>query len=358
MAMVSMMFVLLMIVLGLLGGIAAVGLVLLLVGVFRGRKPKYAGKRSPTVCMVIGGILLTLALLPGALLSVEVVRSLMTAGIGQTAYESVPDHWRGDRWVDDETAAEEAIDALLTAADSGDREAFAENFTQELREREDFDAVMDTFFAAYPGGLSSCVRSSDGPGGTGSYDEGHVVKESSITYRCMLGEEWYYLSLDYCYQNTDHPEQVGVTAFTVMDLPARAVYMEHVFDEEGYGAGIWLLCDRLSPQGVEARMIDRYPLLWTSTDAPKLTADEWRALCGKCHRMDDPAFKKAVGSPNGAINRLYEYYYEMADEDGEPRWVCVTADSPYGVILGVYPCNAETIYYEEPIWEAEEKNKE
>ena len=75
--------------------------------------------------------------------------------------------------------------------------------------------------------------------------------------------------------------------------------------------------------------------------------------------MDDPAFKKAVGSPNGAIDRLYEYYYEMAGDDtGEDRCICVVADAPYGGILGIYPCNAETIYYEEPIWEAEEKNKE
>ena len=65
MAMVSMMFVLLLIVLGLLVGIAAAGLVLLVIGAVRRRKPQNAGKRSPTVCMVIGGILLTLALLPG-----------------------------------------------------------------------------------------------------------------------------------------------------------------------------------------------------------------------------------------------------------------------------------------------------
>lgn len=358
MAMVSMMFVLLLIVLGLLGAIAAVGLVLLAVGVVNRRKPRYAGKRSPTVCMVLGGILLALSLLPGAVLSVKMIGTLITTATtiaGQTMYECVPDRWRNDRWVTDEQAADEAIDALLTSADSGDRDAFAKNFTPALQERDDFDAAVDAFLAAYPKGLSQCERSSDGPGGTGSYDAGHVVKESSITYRCMLDGEWYYLTLDYCYQNTDNSEQVGVYAFTVMDLPARAVYMEHVFDEEGYGEDIWLLCDRLSSQGVTARMIDRYPLLWTSTDAPKLTADEWRALCANCHRMDDSAFKDAVGSPNAAIDRLYEYYYEMASEDGEPRCACVVADSPYGEIFGVYPCTTDTIFYDAPIWESEKE---
>ena len=356
MAMVSIMIVLLLIVLGLLGAMAVVGLILLVVGVVNRRKPQYAGKRSPTVCMVLGGGALALSLLLGTVLSVNMIGRLIaavTTSAGHTTYECVPDHWRNDRWVTDDQAADEAIDALLTAADSGNREAFTKNFTSVLQERDDFDAAVDAFFAAYPKGLSQCERSSDGPGGTASFDAGHVVKESSITYRCMLDGEWYYLSLDYCYQNTDNPEQVGVYAFTVMDLPARAVYMERVFDEEGYGEDVCLLCDRVSPQGVTARMIDRYPLLWTTTDTPKRTADEWRTLCEECHRMDDPVFKDAVGSPNAAIDRLDEYYYEMAPEDGEPRCACVTAASPYGEILGVYPCTTDTIFYDAPIWESE-----
>ena len=59
-------------------------------------------------------------------------------------YDSVPERWRNE-WVSDSRAASEVIKALLSSADSGDREAFSENFTPELQASDDFAETLDAF---------------------------------------------------------------------------------------------------------------------------------------------------------------------------------------------------------------------
>ena len=59
-------------------------------------------------------------------------------------YDSVPERWRNE-WVSDHRAASEVIEALLSSADSGDREAFSENFTPELQASDDFAETLDAF---------------------------------------------------------------------------------------------------------------------------------------------------------------------------------------------------------------------
>ena len=151
MAFVSMMFVALVIAAVILGGMLLIGLVLLIVGIVGRRKPQNKGKRFPTACIVAGGGMLGVPVILAAALVVESVIAVVRTTTERTEYEFVPDRWRNEWVTDDNEAAQEAVNALLLAADKGDRDGFAGNFTPALQQSEGFNEALDAFFAAYPG---------------------------------------------------------------------------------------------------------------------------------------------------------------------------------------------------------------
>ena len=153
MAFVSMMFVFFLIAAVILGALLITGLVLLIVGIVRKCSKKNAGKKSPSVLIVSGSVLLVLPVITVVLLSAWGVSSCAGTAFKRTQYECVPDRWRNE-WVYDSQAEEEIIEALFNSADKGDREAFGKNFTPELQRKEGFDEAVNAFFAAYPKGFA------------------------------------------------------------------------------------------------------------------------------------------------------------------------------------------------------------
>lgn len=337
MAFVSMIFAFLAIVLIILGILFIAGLILLIIGVVNKRKPKNKGKKYPIVLIVIGSLLLIMPVGTGiVLIACSAVGSVSTS-IKRMDYESVTDKWRNE-WTTDHAAANEAINELLTCADSGDYEHFAKTFTPNIQKSEDFEKNLDDFFSAYPAGLSQCELDGGNVGSSGSYNYGHNVQTGSTSYTCVMNDEWYHIRLQFCYENTDSPDDVGVTFFSVENLEATALDIE--YDKS-------LVCNIKSKSEVSARLIKNIAFEFEPHPDRMITKEEMRTYLRKYDDLS--SLEEEIGSPNVTkkydICTGYDHYYELAPENGEPRYAYICTDSPSGSILYGHLCsNTETFY--------------
>lgn len=336
MAFVSMIFVFLVIALIILGILFIAGLILLIVGIVNKRKPKNKGKKYPVVLIVIGALLLILPVGSAVGLIVSVTTSAVSTGIKRMDYENVTDKWRNE-WTTDNSAAADAIDELLSCADSGDRERFAKTFTPNIQQSEGFEECLDDFFAAYPVGISQCELDGGNVGSSGSYNYGHNVQTGSTSYTCVLDGEWYRIGLAFCYENTDSPDDVGVTFFSIENLGANAMDIDY---------DIPLVCNIKS--GVSARLIDNMAFLFEPTPDRVITVEE---MTGYLAKYDDLyALSQEIGKPNVTMKydncTGYENYYELAPENGEPRYAYLCTNSPTGRLLYGYICSDTETFYD------------
>ena len=364
MAFVSMFIVFIVIAAVIFGLMLITGLILLIVGIVNKSRPKHSGKKFPMVCIVSGSVLLALPLMAAAVVMFWGIAGVVKEAFQSREYDSLSERWSSQLLLTDSDAAEQAIEGLLSSADTGDREAFAKHFTPELQASEGFDEALDSFFAAYPTGLSQCDLDGGRGSGSDSYDAGHTVKTAHADYKCMQDGNWYSIMMVFCYKDTDDPDKVGVTKFTIMNLEAAAVFEDEFSRNPDYLDDVYLLCDIKSSDEVSARLIGGWPLLWTPTDTPKLTAEQMRELIAGHDRLDDKDLRNTIGTANAAIKysncSWVEYYYEIKDENGEPRYVCIHTNSPfdepdipYGEILSAYKCTPYEIDFHDPLFEYE-----
>ncbi|MGN0586125.1 MAG: DUF5104 domain-containing protein [Oscillospiraceae bacterium] len=336
MAFVSMIFVFLAIALIILGILFIAGLILLIVGIVNKRKPKNKGKKYPVVLIVIGSLLLVLPVGTAVTLTVSMTTSAVTTGIKRMDYENVTDKWRNE-WTTDNSAAADAIEELLSCADSGDRERFAKTFTPNIQQSEGFEGYLDDFFAAYPVGMSRCELDGGNVGSSGSYNYGHNIQTGSTSYTCVLDGEWYRIRMSFCYENTDSPDDVGVTFFSIENLGANAMDIDY---------DIPLVCNIKS--GVSARLIDNMAFLFEPTPDRVITVEEMTGYLAKYNTLYD--ISQEIGEPNVTKKYSnctgYENYYELAPENGEPRYAYICTNSPTGRFLYGYICSDTETFYD------------
>ena len=321
------------------------GIILLIIGIVNKSKPKNAGRKFPTVCMSLGG---TLLVLPALIVAIGIVPRIFGG-----FYSSVPEHWQNAR-VGDSQAADEAIKALMKAAGNGDREALAKNFTAEIQKSPSFDKELDSFFSTYPAALSECELEGGSSGSSGSYNYGHNVLTGSAHYTCDLDGEKYFINISFCYENTDEPDKVGVKSFSVMNLGARALYIQEYNEKSmlgNYEDNTSLICDIKGSDVVDARLIGGLPLVWHPTENKKLTEDEMRKLLSKT--IDMRSLIQEIGTPNVSMKYSnstgYDYYYELVPESGEPRYAYICASSMMGRIIDAYVYTSEDGLYDNPL---------
>jgi len=259
-------------------------------------------------------------------------------------YDSVPERWRNE-WVSDRRAASEVIEALLSSADSGDREAFSENFTPELQASADFAETLDAFFESYPVGLSECELDGGLVASEMSTHDGYSMQDGSTHYNCTLDGESYFINLCFCHGNDLEPDKVGVTYFTVRNLEAKAVYNDNSSRDRDYEEGTYMLCDIRNSEEICARLINGNAYLWTPTDTPKLTADKMGELIEKYGELSPADVWVEIGEPNAQISWYNstgcDCYYELQPEDGEPRYAHICASRYRGNIYYAYLCTPE-----------------
>lgn len=344
MAFVSMMFVFLIIICIILGVLFITGLIFLIVGIVNKRKPKYIGKKSPVVCIITGSVLLVLPVATTLILIIGGVSYTVSNNIKRAGYDNVTDSWRNE-WVSDDTAADEAIKELLKAADTGNHETFKKTFTPNIQKSKNFEAALDAFFESYPIGLSKCKLDGGNAGSSGSYNYGHNVQTSEASYTCMLNGKWYNIRMNFCFENTDSPDDVGVDFFCIENLEANALDTEYADDEH-------LVCAIKSENEVTARLIDGRGFVFKPSPERVITEAQMREYLEKYDNLSD--LSREIGSPN--VTKKYsnstgiDIYYELASENGEPRYAYICTDSPTGKLLYGYICSDTETFYDKKLF--------
>lgn len=267
--------------------------------------------------------------------------NIFSSGKQEAEYDNPIDKWRNE-WVSEYTAQRDAINGLLGAADSGDRSAFADMFAPVVKNNEKFSAQLDSFFEAYPVGFSECELDRRSGGGGGSYNYGEVVRTSSDVYNCWLGDEWYHITVHYCYENTTAPDEVGVDFFCIENMEASAVDRKYSDDD-------FIVCSIIDESKVTARMIGGYPFVFEPTPERSITLEQMREYLEK---YDDLwHLTQEIGKPN--VTKKYEnstgydHYYELTSSDGSPLYAHIVTGTQSGSIYRGYICNDEKTFYDE-----------
>ena len=328
MAFFSMMLVFTVIAVLFLCGMAILGIFLLVIGIVKRRKPANKGKKGPVVCIASGSVLLAIPVIIGLVMAVSAALSVMQTFFG--TYEHYTDKWKYG-WVSDNEARREAINGLLSAAESGDREALAKNFTEEIREKEGFSKALDDFLAAYPKGLALCEL--NGHGGASGGKTGEVTeRNTSISYTCELDGKWYYMSLSVCHENSADKSKVGVTYFLVESLEANAL-------DEDYPDDAHLIFNNIEGR-VSAVLIEDRGYLYTPYTR-NITMEQMKEYLAQYNTLSD--IVDEIGEPNVSKkydnSTGYDYYYRLASENGEPRFVYICSSQGMGKIYSYHFCS-------------------
>ena len=272
----------------------------------------------------------------------------------KVSYDNLVEHWQNDT-VFEGGAAEEALNALLDACESGDRDAFASCFTPELQKESSFDEQVDSFISAYPSGLKDCDMKYSPAGAGGSSGEDGFVRGAGAIYECTFDGGRYYIYIKFCYCNDPDPDKVGVEYFTIENEGAKAYNNYQSYFDEDYMSDVIASCD--IRDDVDYRIIDNKPVYWTDTKSRRLTEDEIRRLLAEHPDIDDPEFKDALGEPNYHVDNSNStgcrLYYELEPEDGEATYVLIIADAYSRKIYDAYKCTADSTDYDDPIYTME-----
>ncbi|MBP5654618.1 MAG: DUF5104 domain-containing protein [Clostridiales bacterium] len=336
MTLVFMYLGLMIVAIAILAILFILGLTFLIVGLVKKGKAKNRGKKAPLVFIIVGIVFLVLPVGCGTVALLTGATSSVKTAIQRRLYEHPTDRWKKE-WVTDNSAAYEAINTMLEAADKGDRELFASFFTEEIQNRPDFEQRMDRFWEKYPGGLyREGIEPENGVPGEASYDHGSVVKDGYAVYSIESGGQWYFISLDLHYQDTDHPEKVGVTSFVMADMVGRAIQLEEANKISDDYEQSYLTCDIKNGSSLTAKRISGIPHIWNETSEDKLTKEQMRDLIAECYSVQD-LIDKGIGEPNAEFKMYnatgYEIYYGLKSEGGRELFLHITASKPRGRII-------------------------
>ena len=348
MAFASMFLVFIFIIFIVLGIMFLAGLIMLIIGLVNSKKVK---KVWPIVLDVLG-----IAGMVPLVVSVVGLGALFAWSQYNDEhmlekYDSVPEAWMNESMVNEQKAAEQAINAFVTAAGNGDRDEFVENFSAVTRDRDDFDENVDAFLDAFPEGLTFDGLSRWRVASLGN-ENGGRTRAADATYRGKFDGEWYYIRIKYCYSGGDSDENmIGVYYLGLLDLAGQAnsVYGDNEYHRDSDLVYLYTYM----PEDIDARMIDNYPELWQETDGPVLTADEMRDVLSNYDTLREAIDEGPLGEPNwnpvhdGSVSN--EYYYELQSVDGEPRYAFIRTRGEYGPVISAYEYSETDGDYDNPI---------
>ena len=269
----------------------------------------------------------------------DLLSGFLSSGKQKAEYDNPVDEWRNEQgYASESEARKNAINWLLSTADSGDRSAFAGLFAQVIANKESFSAQVDSFFEAYPKGFSECELNRLGGTGDSSFEYGDVEHRWTDSYTCFLDGEWYYIHLSFCYQNTKAPDEVGITFFSVENLEAFAL-------DESYSEDV--VCRIADESQVTARLINGRGFVFEPSPERSVTLEQMQGYLEKCDNMRE--LTQLIGEPN--VTKKYsnatgcDYYYELASDDGSPLYAYIVAGYLSGEIYFGHVCSDEKILY-------------
>lgn len=311
-------------------------------------------KKITVIAIILtASILLTgcSSLLDGLLDGLNGAISNLLAEEPAKAYDDLVDHWKKDT-VFEGGACAEVYETLMSAAENGDKDTITNCFTEGLRKKSTFSKEVDDFIKAYPKGLKTAEMKYSPAGAGGSFKEGKAVKGAGATYEGVFNGEHYYIYFKVCYCDDFDPSNIGVEFFLLENTGAHAKNNYDSAPVEDYWANTILRCDIRND--VNYRMVNGKPLYWTDTSSPKLTVEEMRKLLTEHPDLGAKEVRNAIGTPNCIIHSSNSagsrVYYELKPENGEPRYVYISAQSDYGDIYDAYVCTEDSTDYDNPLY--------
>ena len=348
MALAPFLLIALLIIASILGIVFVIGLILLIVGIVSKCNRKNDGKKSPVVLIITGIVMMVPSVLCVTLIAVYVVKTDLNKAHWEREATTIVELWQHTN-VTEEKAAGQALEALLKAADAGDKEAFVGSFAEPVREDPEFEREVKLFFDEYsefPGALAELEFDGGVSSGSAEHDRGITTRTAHAHYDIKLGDESYYIKVSYCFENDEHPEQIGVTGFEVMNLGG---YVDYHLTMEGRELehDDYVACNYCTPDEVSARRISGHARRWKASDVELLTLSEMKDVLNSCDYLEDLEAAKRVGligDPNSeyhiVASTAVNYYYEIAPEDGEARFVDIVV-SAEGKLLDAWVCSEE-----------------
>ena len=292
-----------------------------------------SSKSGTKPLLIIFLLILASALLCGSYIFYKLVLHLYV-------YPSIPARWIAESG---ETAGDEqrVLHALLSSADRGDVQALSENFTNHLRESDEFDACLDRFFESYPGNMDGIEFTRVSAGGNGTPDgNGNYMCSNYASFVGRNGTDWYYISIKYVdyYRTSDRKtveDMIGVTSFKIYNAGARAAV--HANTDQSVPS--FIMC-RIRPyDDDEVRIICNDAYMWNPGSSDGLSPAMANELLTGCRDYDDVI--EALGRPDaeGGYNSWYCCFYQISSRSADPVYVMVNFDGNSTEIFSVELCD-------------------
>lgn len=323
MAFISMVFVALFIVGAILLGIGLIGLIITIVSVIKRRRTP-EGVKKKKAGLIVGIILMSVPVVPVAAILIYGAYSRITLEIQRANYTCLTDEWRNE-YVPEDKAAKAAMEAMLKAADEGDKEEIKAMFSENAQ-NEQLDKQIDQFLATYPGKLLQTELPEDflseyacdysKTDWSESSENGFNKEYFSVCFDVEMDGERYYISMEGCNHNDNNPEEIGLLLFTVETELAYVV-------EKEYSETDYIYSDMMQDADFEVRKIDGKLCAFTPINR-KISQEEALETLREKFWLED--YIEKYGEANAVINYDKEsgdgeYYYELLPENGEARYL-------------------------------------
>ena len=230
------------------------------------------------------------------------------------------DKWKKGGLISDSSAAYDAVETMLAAADSGDAETLYECFPEAVQDHL-LKKQIEDFLAEYPEGLgkNGVFEDKDPPcSGGGEYNDGKADLHLNTSYNVTLGETVYHIFLNATYTCDDDPSQVGVTWFLILTDEAKNRYEHANLNDFTY-----IYADTILQEGE----LD-YPVLNNTTvqvEAIDRIVRESDVVAALAEERSYSRFKERFGDPNGSLKVPHEenedFFYILTDDSGGKKYL-------------------------------------
>ena len=210
----------------------------------------------------------------------------------------------------------ETVEAIFAALDAGDAATLYDLFSAEAKAGDpELEADIARMMEVYKGPY--VTHGFDGLlGGSAHFEQEGSTYSIFTSTPIEAGGTYYWVYLNYTYQCDPDPEKIGITKLTFYTADERSLMM---YDEESnWDDSLGLTVYAEKTLDGEWRCIDGEPIQYTDREA--IDPADAAAQMEKTDSFS--AFKEAFGEPAGGW--IY-HYYPLPDENGEARWLRVSA---------------------------------
>lgn len=240
----------------------------------------------------------------------------------------------------EEEAYREAANEFLSAIEAGDRDAVRDCFSVNVQKsdtgmEEQIDRLLE---------LCTCsgeitFKNEDNLQFFGEYSNDHgkrtALAGETVIYTC--GDTYFWCFMGLTYRNDEDPDDVGITYANVQTKEFQCAmrsdedYGEHPDFQE---PGLRVLTEEQLKRPVEGdiRVIDGNATVYT----PSAVLDEEEVTAFLEQDSSYSGFIEHFGPPCGGW--VYDYY-DLPEENGEFRYLCVGADDRNDEIFSVSVCD-------------------